>query len=369
MTERLRQRPFEADSDRVRLTLLPGDEPPKAAAEAPPPREFAPEEITLLEEGSGLPTLLEPPLRRSGLWGSGTAFALAFALFAVGFLSYASVRAVLDALNWWLPSGVLLGLLLAAVVLTGLVAIGRELATIRRQLRTLGSIEAARREADHLMQSHGHDQGIAFAARVTRIYEKRPHMVEPIRVFRQSLNSSLRDHEVVARLSSAILSHPDEEARAAIGRALRDTAFISLASPNGLVDGVITLWRELKMLREIAVIYGLAPGLLQQWTLLRRVLWIAATSGMAAQAGDLAVQSLGGGLVGRLSANAADALYTALRTARLGLYAMETCRPVAFLPAERRGVSTLLRKAAVSVLALLERGDHAAPPPPRSRED
>src|SRR5258708_9028464 len=126
-------------------------------------------------------------------------------------------------------------------------------------------------------------------------------MAEPIRNFRQSLNSSLRDHEGVARLSTQILRHPDEDARAAIGRALRDTAFISLASPNGLVDGLITLWRELKMLREIAVIYGLAPGLLEQWTLLRRVLWIAATSGMAAQAGDMAGPALLGGPLGPLS--------------------------------------------------------------------
>jgi uncharacterized membrane protein YcjF (UPF0283 family) len=68
----------------------------------------------------------------------------------------------------------------------------------------------------------------------------------------------------------------------------------------------------------------------------------------------MAVQSLGGGLVSRLSANAADALYTALRTARLGIYAMETCRPASFLPEERRGMWTFLRKAAASVLTLFE---------------
>jgi len=38
---------------------------------------------------------------------------------------------------------------------------------------------------------------------------------------------------------------------------------------------------------------------------------------------------------------------------------METCRPVALLPEERRGMWSLLRKAAVSVLALLERGNAA----------
>jgi putative membrane protein len=358
MSDKPRLRPYEAEADALRLSLLPGDGPPEdAAAKAPPPREYSLEDISLLDDGSELPVPLALSRKRSGFWSTGTAFAFAFALFALGFVAYESLRAVLDAFTWWAPSGVLLALLLAGVVVTGLVAIGRELGSIRRQLRTLGTIAAARKEADLLTASRGHDRGIAFAARVIAIYERRPGMAEPIRAFRQSLNSSLRDHEVVARLSTQILRHPDEEARAAIGRALRDTAFISLASPNGLVDGLFTWWRELKMLREIAVIYGLAPGLLEQWTLLRRVLWIAATSGMAAQAGDMAVQSLGGGLVGRLSANAADALYTSLRTARLGLYAMETCRPVALLPEERRGMWSLLRKAAVSVLALLERGN------------
>jgi len=294
-----RPKPYETAADRVRLQHLPGDEPPaEDLAPAPPPREFALDEISLVDEEGALPASIEPVRKRSGFWSAGTAFALAFTLFALGVLGCESIRAVLDALVWWAPSGILLGLLLAGLVVTGLFAIGAELRTIRRQLRSLGRIEVARKEADFLRQSRGHDQGIAFAARVTRLYEPRPAMAEAIRDFRQSLHSNLRDHEVVARLSAQVLRPLDEEVRERISRAMRDTAFISLASPNGLV--------------------------------------------------------------GRLSANAADALYTSLRTARLGLYAMETCRPVALLPEERRGMWTLLRKGALSVLALLERGEATA---------
>src|SRR5262249_19401621 len=160
-----------------------------------------------------------------------------------------------------------------------------------------GKIESAQQEAALLLQSKGHDRGVGFAARVIGIYENRPEMTEPIRAFRQAVNSSLRDQEVVALLSSLVLRHVDDKARTVIGRALRVTAFIALASPNGLVDSLLTLWRELRMLREIAMAYGLAPGMIQQWTLLRRVLSIASTSGMANQAGDMAVQSLGGGII------------------------------------------------------------------------
>jgi putative membrane protein len=359
-----RSKPYEAAADRVTLTPLPGDAPePEASLEMPPPQEFALGEVSLVAESPDLPAALAAPRKRRSFWSLGTAFSLSLTLFALGFLGYESIRAVLDALRWWAPSGVLLGLLLAGVVVTGILAIGREFGAIRRQLRTLGRIEVARQESDQLLLSRGHDRGLAFVARVIGLYDHRPELAPAIREFRQSMNSSLRDYEVVARLSIQVLSHLDERAREAVGRAMRDTAFISLASPNGLIDSLITLWRELKMLREIGMAYGLAPGLIQQWTLLRRVLSIAATSGLVNQAGDMAVQSLGGGLVGRLSANAADSLYTALRTARLGLYAIETCRPVALQPEERRGMWTLLRKAAFSVRSLLDRGAGGDPPP------
>jgi putative membrane protein len=150
---------------------------------------------------------------------------------------------------------------------------------------------------------------------------------------------------------------------------MRDTVFISLASPNGLVDGLITLWRELKMLREVGSVYGLAPGIVQQWLLLRRVISIAATSGLVSQAGDMASQSLGGGLLGHMSANAADSLYTAFRTARLGMYAMESCRPVTFQAEERKGMRTLLKEAVSSIARLLATrgGVREAPPDQMSR--
>jgi putative membrane protein len=362
-------KPYEEDAAATRLAPLPGDRPlADSPGAAQPPVEYDIAEARFLAQ-SPEPRGRELAPRRRRIWTRGTIFSLFALLFALGFLTYHSVRSVIDAFAWWAPSGILLGALLSALVLSGLLALGQELRIIRRQLRTLGSLKSARAEADLLTESAGHDRGVAFAARLIAMYESRPDMAGPIQAFRQSIHSGLRDQEVVARLSSHVLRHLDDDARESVGRALRDTAFISLASPNGLVDSLITLWRELKMLREIATIYGLAPGLLQQWTLLRRVVSIAATSGLANQAGDMAVQSLGGGLIGRLSANAADSLYTALRTARLGIYAMEVCRPVTFVAEERRGMWAFLRKAARSLVSLLESRVGSGGVPDRSAAD
>ncbi|HEY2110540.1 MAG TPA: hypothetical protein VGH25_02305, partial [Dongiaceae bacterium] len=88
MSDKPRLRPYEADADAVRLSLLPGDGLPEdAAAKAPPPREYSLEDISLLDDGSELPVPLALSRKRSGFWSSGTAFAFAFDLFALGFLA------------------------------------------------------------------------------------------------------------------------------------------------------------------------------------------------------------------------------------------------------------------------------------------
>src|SRR4029079_12956983 len=123
MSDKPRHRPYEAEAGDVSLSYLTGDAPQEEhASKAPPPREYSLGDVSLLEDGSELPVPLELARKRSGFWSTGTAFAFAFALVAGGFLAYESLRAVLDAFTWWAPSGVLLALLLAGVVVTGLVA-------------------------------------------------------------------------------------------------------------------------------------------------------------------------------------------------------------------------------------------------------
>ena len=59
MSDKPRLRPYEAEADAVRLSLLPGDgRPEDAAAKAPPPREYSLEDISLLDDGSELPVPL-----------------------------------------------------------------------------------------------------------------------------------------------------------------------------------------------------------------------------------------------------------------------------------------------------------------------
>jgi putative membrane protein len=66
--------------------------------------------------------------------------------------------------------------------------------------------------------------------------------------------------------------------------------------------------------------------------------------------GGILVQQLGGAVMERLSASAAESAYAAQKMARLGIIAMALCRPVDFrlgeVPSLRRLVSGLLKPAA-----------------------
>jgi putative membrane protein len=83
-------------------------------------------------------------------------------------------------------------------------------------------------------------------------------------------------------------------------------------------------------LRNIAEIYGGRPGLIGFLRLARGVAaHLALTGGMAA--GDSLIQQLvGHGLAAKLSARLGEGVLNGLLTARVGLAALNVCRPMPF---------------------------------------
>ena len=108
--------------------------------------------------------------------------------------------------------------------------------------------------------------------------------------------------------------------------------------------------RAMRLIREIAQIYGQRPGLAGTVHLLRRLVGGAGLVGAVDLVGGVLVQQLSGAVVERLSAAAAESAYAAQKMARLGIVAMVLCRPAEFRPGEipslRSLVSGLLKPGA-----------------------
>ena len=168
-----------------------------------------------------------------------------------------------------------------------------------------------------------------------------------------SYRSALQPHhtgqDALELFSRFVLAPADQLAQTVVRRAAAQAFAINAISPTALLDTLLFAARAMRLIREIAEIYGQRPGLAGTVHLLRRLARGAGLVGAVDVVGGVIVQQLGGAVLERLSASAAESAYAAQKMARLGLVAMAACRPVEFRPGEVPSlsglVSGLLRQA------------------------
>ena len=90
------------------------------------------------------------------------------------------------------------------------------------------------------------------------------------------------------------------------------------------------LWRNLKMIDEIASLYGLKLSYWSRIKLLKQVFINMVYAGATELIADVGTDLLGADLLGKLSARLAQGLGAGMLTARLGLKTMHLCRPIPF---------------------------------------
>jgi putative membrane protein len=173
---------------------------------------------------------------------------------------------------------------------------------------------------------------------------------EAVARYRAAVEQHHSGRDALDLFSRFVLAPADRLAEAAIRRAAGQAFAINAISPTALLDTVLFAARAMRLLRQIAEIYGQRPGLAGTVHLLRRLIGGAGMVGAVDLVGGVLVQQLGGAVLERLSASAAESAYAAQKMARLGILAMALCRPVEFRPGElpsMRGlVSGLLKPGA-----------------------
>ena len=107
--------------------------------------------------------------------------------------------------------------------------------------------------------------------------------------------------------------------------------------PIPAADVLAALSLNLRMIRRIAEIYGGRGGALGAWRLFRAVAAHLVATGAVAAGDDLLGPVLGGGVLAKLSRRFGEGLVNGALTARVGVAAIEVCRPLPFaaLPAPK----------------------------------
>jgi len=300
------------------------------------------EEETALLTGSGDPADLLPApatpvrtTRRLGRWLFGALAALV--LVALGF-DTADLLARAFATS--LALGVLVGLLAATAGIAALAMLVTELLSLRRLRR----IEELRAEAGRLELDAPDGRADRFAGSLVALYADRRELAPALARVRDHVTDAHDEHEVVRLLDREVLSPLDRAAYQRVLRASRDTAVATALSPAALLDFAVVLWRNLKLVREIAALYGARPGYVGSLRLLRRMLANIAVAGVTESAHHVAVEALGGSLAAAISTRMGQGVINGLLTARVGLTAMHLCRPIAFGPDNRPSLNRIRKE-------------------------
>jgi putative membrane protein len=93
----------------------------------------------------------------------------------------------------------------------------------------------------------------------------------------------------------------------------------------------------------MAELYEGRTGAFGSIRLLRKVLGHLAVTGVASIGDGLVQQVIGHGVASRLSARLGEGVLNGLMTARVGISAMEVCRPAPFHTVERPKLSAVLK--------------------------
>jgi len=239
-----------------------------------------------------------------------------------------------------------LGTAAIAAVTAGVCGAGYWIAAELRGLWRLRSAERLRRLIPFALADELKKEIDAAATILTRD----PLLRDAVARYRAVREAHHSGSDALELFSRFVLAPADRLAESAIRRAATQAFAINAASPTALLDTLLFAARALRLIREIAEIYGQRPGLAGTLHLLRRLASGAGMVGAVDLVGGVLVQTLGGAVIERLSASAAESAYAAQKMARLGIIAMALCRPIEFRPGEvpslRSLISGLLKPAA-----------------------
>jgi putative membrane protein len=220
-----------------------------------------------------------------------------------------------------------IGLALAALAGLALVVLAtREFTAIGRQRHI------AKLHQDFAKAYAADDQGLArkLVADLTSLYSKRPDMARA-RGDVLALRREIVDGRDLIEIAERTLIAPlDASAKAAVAGAAKRVSVVTTIAPRAIIDVAFVLVQAVRLIRQIAEIYGGRPGLLGFLKLARSVgAHLAVTGGMAA--GDsLLQQVVGHGIAAKISARLGEGVLNGLLTARIGVSAMAVCRPMPF---------------------------------------
>jgi putative membrane protein len=296
--------------------------------------------VTPESDTSQLPVVVEPamaPAERRFRWGVlfwGAVGGLLLLTAALGVTQLVEgLFARSDALG-------VLGLVLSLVAILSFLVIGaREALGLMR----LATIEHLHARAAKVIASDDRNESRAVLRDLLKIAHQNPHLARARATLSHHAGDIIDGADMIRLAERELMSPLDQEARLLISSAAQRVSLVTAISPRALFDVAFVFAASLRLIRQLARLYGGRPGTLGLIKLMRHVLaHLAITGGMAAS--DSVIQQiLGHGLTAKLSQRLGEGFLNGLLTARLGLAAIDLTRPLPFAALPRPALTDLAK--------------------------
>jgi putative membrane protein len=210
-------------------------------------------------------------------------------------------------------------------------------------LARLATIEKLHLRASAVLASDDRAESRVIVQDLLKLAHQNPHLARA-RAKLQNHAGDIIDGADMIRLAERELMTPlDQEARRLVSSAAQRVSIVTAVSPRALIDVLFVFAASLRLIRQLARLYGGRPGALGMIALMRHVIaHVAITGGMAAS-DSLVQQVLGHGLAAKLSQRLGEGVLNGLLTARLGLAAIDVTRPLPFTALPRPVLTDLAK--------------------------
>ncbi|MEI4232059.1 YcjF family protein [Roseovarius sp. D22-M7] len=187
--------------------------------------------------------------------------------------------------------------------------------------------------------------------RLRALYKDRPELRWNHARLDERAEEQLDPASLLELAETELLGPLDAQATREIELAARQVATVTALVPLALADVVGALVLNLRMIRRIAEIYGGRAGVLGGWRLTRSVMAHLVATGAVAVGDDMISSVAGGNMLSKVSRRFGEGVVNGALTARVGLAAMEVCRPLPFLRAARPSVTGMVKRALTGLFA------------------
>ncbi len=222
--------------------------------------------------------------------------------------------------------GYLGSFLAAAAGLSLAVVVAREVFGLAR----LATIEKLHLRAIEVLASDDRAASRAVVDELVRLAHQNPQLARARAALKSHAGEIIDGADMIRLAERELMAPLDAEARRLVSQAAQRVSIVTAISPRAVVDMLFVFVAALRLIRQLARLYGGRPGALGMIALLRHVIAHLAITGGVAASDSLIQQMLGHGVAAKVSERLGQGILNGLLTARLGLAAIEVTRPLPF---------------------------------------